>query len=603
MKDTTVNKVKILLANKYSLLYYFYGYLRYRLFALLGLNFLLVLFDSLGLTLFIPLLSIADNPAGMSGDSNILSQTIIKFFALLHLPLTVVTMLALILIIFSLKALFTFLAMSYQTVVLQFFAKSMRIEATTGLANLSYRTFIGMDVGRLHNTLSGESNLVAAAFSSYIDTFKGLLIVLVYVGLSFVTDWKFSLIVIAGTLVSNLLYNSIYKKTKQISREITGKNHDYTALLIQNVNSFKYLKATGRTEIFKARLLKVLNDLISSNIRIGRINAFVTAVREPLLIVVICFAIGVQLLFFKSRLSEIMIILVLFYRAMTYILSLQVTWNAFLTNSGSVENMRSFKSFLENNKDRDNGKIAVQTINQIELKDGSIRFGEHVVLKSINMQVARNQSVAFVGESGSGKTTLVNVIAGLLKLDGGQMFINNKNADEISLYEYRSNIGYISQEPVIFNADIFDNITFWAERTPENISRFSKALRDCSLDTFVESLPDNYSSMLGNNGLNISGGQKQRISIARELYRDIDVLILDEATSALDSATEVVIKESIESLKGKLTIITIAHRLSTIRSADCIYLLNKGTIEAYGDFDTLKEKSAYFKQMTLLQGI
>lgn len=603
MKSNAVNSIKTFLATRFSLLYYFYSYLKFRLFVLLGLNFLMVVMDGLGLTMFVPLLSLADNPEGMSGDSSDLAQYTVQLFTWLHVPLNIVTMLSFILLIFLVKAVFSFFTMAYQTEVLQFFAKAIRVETTTGLGSLSYREFISTDVGRLHNTLSGESNLVAIACTNYLNTIKNVLIVIVYLGFSFILDWKFSFIVMTGGLISNLLYSRFYSKTKNLSRKITGRNHDYTSLLIQNVNSFKYLKATGRTELFKKRLLNVLDELVSSQVKVGRLSAFLGATREPIMILVICFAIGVQLLFFESKLAEIMIILVLFYRAMAYILNLQVSWNTFLANSGAVENMRTFMKFLVINKESFNGRTPVQQVNEITLTSAKIQFGETVVLNAIDLKVQRNESVAFVGESGSGKTTLVNVLSGLLKLDEGQLKINGCDVTEVSMQDYRSKIGYISQEPVIFNADIFDNVTFWAERNQDNIARFNQVVKDCSLNAFVDSLPEAYNSMLGNNGLNVSGGQKQRISIARELYRDIDVLILDEATSALDSATEAVIKESIEDLKGKLTIITIAHRLSTIQNSDCIYLLKDGRIEASGSFSMLKSKSEYFKKMTVLQGM
>src|SRR5690606_17764987 len=152
--------------------------------------------------------------------------------------------------------------------------------------------------------------------------------------------------------------------------------------------------------------------------------------------------------------------------------------------------------------------------------------------------IPKNTTIALIGESGSGKTTLANLIAGLIEPNKGEMLIDGVRINTLNLNSYRSQIGYISQEPVIFSDDIFNNITFWAERTPENEERFWEVVKLASLEDFIQSQSKQELTLLGDNGILISGGQKQRISIARELYKNAEILIFDEATSALDSETE-----------------------------------------------------------------
>ena len=208
-----------------------------------------------------------------------------------------------------------------------------------------------------------------------------------------------------------------------------------------------------------------------------------------------------------------------------------------------------------------------------------------------------------VGESGAGKTTLANVICGLLPPNKGEVVTNNQLIYNSNLDSFRSKVGYITQEPVIFDDTIFNNVTFWAEKTPENLEKFHNAMNMVSMKSFVENLDRQEDTPLGNNGVLISGGQKQRISIARELYKDIDLLIMDEATSALDSETEKYIKDNIDLLHGKFTIVIIAHRLSTIKNVDRVYLLEKGEILDSGSYNELIEKSARFKRMVELQEV
>ena len=173
----------------------------------------------------------------------------------------------------------------------------------------------------------------------------------------------------------------------------------------------------------------------------------------------------------------------------------------------------------------------------------------------------------------------------------------------VALSQYHKKIGYITQESVIFNDTIFNNVTLWAEKNNVNLNRFEKAIKDASLTGFLKDTPGGKEILLGNNGVNLSGGQRQRISIARELFKDIEILILDEATSALDSETEKEIQKNIDALKGKYTVLIVAHRLSTIKNADIIYYLSKGNIVNSGSFEELKHKLKDFSNMVLSQKI
>ena len=143
---------------------------------------------------------------------------------------------------------------------------------------------------------------------------------------------------------------------------------------------------------------------------------------------------------------------------------------------------------------------------------------------------------------------------------------------------------------MIFNDSIFNNVTFWDDKNDHNINRFYEALKKASLFETVTKMKLKEDQLLGNNGINLSGGQKQRVSIARELYKNVEILIMDEATSALDTETEKRIQENIEALKGKYTILVIAHRISTIKNVDSVIVLDKGKIIESGTFSQVIKK-------------
>ena len=168
---------------------------------------------------------------------------------------------------------------------------------------------------------------------------------------------------------------------------------------------------------------------------------------------------------------------------------------------------------------------------------------------------------------------------------------------ELDLAELRRQIGYVTQESVIFSDSVRNNITLWEGDGPDVDAAMREAAEAADIAEFIESLPDGYDTPLGEDGLNVSGGQRQRIAIARELYKSVPVLILDEATSALDSESERVVQQSIDSLRGDKTVIVIAHRLSTVRNADTIFVLREGRLVERGGYAALYARNGVFTRM------
>ena len=160
----------------------------------------------------------------------------------------------------------------------------------------------------------------------------------------------------------------------------------------------------------------------------------------------------------------------------------------------------------------------------------------------------------------------------------GEVVIDGRKLESKNVVKWRSKIGFVTQDPIIFEDTIFNNITLWADKTKENKSRFDEVCNLVSISEVIDSLELKEDTLINLSGSNFSGGEKQRIAIARELFKNVDLLILDEATSALDNKTEDKVQKSIEKLHGKLTILTIAHRLSTVENCDVIFEIENGKI-------------------------
>jgi subfamily B ATP-binding cassette protein MsbA len=600
-----MDKIKDILKKNFASLAFFYRYLRYRLVLLLLASILVGVLDSLGIAMFLPLLEfVSDQGAAESTDKMGKLAFIVDIINALGFDMTLTVVLFTMLIFFSLKGLAKYMESYLRVIYQQFFITSVRLENINAFTNYSYSAFVNADAGEIQNTLSGEVQRVILAFKTYIQMLQQLVLIFTYSVLAFLVDSQFATFVVIGGVLSNFLYSLLYKKTKRLSGALVKRNHSFQGKLIQEVAFFKYLKATGNIRQYATNLKEKVYDIEITTKRMGVLRSIMAGSREPIMILIVVVVILIQVNLLGGSLGTIILSLLLFYRGLSAVTMLQSYYNKFLGYSGSLVSMEKFIADLKSNKEI-NGKAQFQDFKTgIELKNLSYNFveGENV-LNKINLKIRKNETVAFVGESGSGKSTLLNIISGLLKPKSGSLLIDGKDSKGLNMIFFQKRIGYITQEPVVFDDSVFNNVTFWAEKNEDNLNRFWDVLKQANIYQLVKDLKDKENTRLGNNGVSLSGGQKQRISIARELYKDVDFLFMDEATSALDSETERQIQNNIDSLKGKYTIVIIAHRLSTIKNADRVVVMNKGEIDKVGTYQELIKTSDAFSRMANLQEI
>ena len=596
-----MKQIKSIIKESFKSFIFFYTRLRYRIFAILGVNVLVAVLDSFGLTMFLPLLQLTDKDADFDKSQMGSMSFLIDGFDSIGVPLNTYTALIAIALFFTLKGLFKFMGSYLRVLYQQYFIRILRVENTDALADFSYYSFVNTDSGRIQNTFTSEVERVNSAFRGYFMTIQAMVLVAVYISLAFIMTPRFALLITVGGLLSNLIFKGLYKATKKASRAYTSESHSFQGLLLQNVTNFKYLKATALIFPYAIKLKKRIYEIEGLQRKMGILKGLMQALREPITMVIVVFVIIIQMELFGEGIGTIVLSLLLFYRAMIFLLQAQNEWNNFLSFEGSLSNMQEFSGELKAGRER-YGDVSFDNFSdKIELKDLVFNYEKTPILKSINLTFKKNDTIAVIGESGSGKTTLINILSGLIKPDGGQIEVDGVSLADIDIRTFQKRIGYITQEPVIFNDSIFNNVSFWAEKTPENFNRFHEALKRASIDSFVAELPEKEETVLGQNGINLSGGQKQRLSIARELFKEVDFLMMDEATSALDSETEKSIRENIDALRGKYTIIIIAHRLSTVKNVDKIVILKKGMVQTVGTYKQLMEESEEFRTMIKFQ--
>lgn len=582
---------------------FYYKIIGIGIFISIFLSIVISALDGIGLAMLIPLLQTVEGDTTSTKESMGQLNFLIEGLKSLGLTLDVNLVLFIIIILFSLKGLVRFLDQYYQVKIIHLFMKKIRYILVHNLNKLSYEGYLSLDAGSIQNSFIAEVHRMSHAVKAYLKWTQAILMLMTYIILALMANYQFAILVVISAGLSNILYRKIYTEIKKLSNDISLKGNNFNAYMIEAIHNYKYLKSTNYINIYTEKLRIVIDKTEKLNKKTGLYNAITNGLREPMIIIIVVLVMFLHVNLLGGTIGSIILSLLLLYRGLNFLIVIQNEWQLFIQNIGALRTVTNIANKMDQNKEI-NGKLTFNIL-QREIKLTGINFfyGNINILKNINIIIPKNKTIALVGGSGSGKTTLANLICGLIKPKSGTILIDGLPVENFDLSTFREKIGYISQESAIFNDTIYNNVTFWSEPTPENIQKFWDVINLASLEKFINSLSLKENTPLGDNGMLISGGQRQRISIARELYKNPEILILDEATSALDSETEFLIQENIEKLQGSYTFVIIAHRLSTLRSADLIYLLDEGKITATGEFNHLLEISESFRRMTSLQGL
>tara|TARA_B100001989_G_scaffold58546_2_gene38951 strand:- start:45 stop:1874 length:1830 start_codon:yes stop_codon:yes gene_type:complete len=509
---------------------------------------------------------------------------------------------------FSLKGIFQFFTLSYIAILKGFFLKDIKAKLFDFYSLMDYTYYLKKDTGYFTNLLNEQTNRAVQSFNYFITVGVSLINSFAYLSLALIISWRIGFLSLLLTIGLLYFFRKLNKRVRRFSIKSAELNGSLAKYFIEILQSFKYLRSTNQIHILRIQIRNLIETLATFQTKTGNIEALTKAIREPFIVIFMSILILYQIIILNASITPLLISILLFYRGLSSIITSQRFWINMLEFAGSFEKVeRELNDSSIIIKEQEN-KVNLNSFkSKIEFKNVYFKYenNENYILNDLNLIIPKGHSVAIAGVSGAGKSTIADLITFLIKPNKGNILVDENKSYDINNEFWRSKIGYVSQESIIFNDTIKNNIDLIGitknNNSPENLNKIKEAAKLAFIDQFIESLPSGYNTLVGDRGIRLSGGQRQRLFIARELFRSPSLLILDEATSSLDVESERKIQKSINFLKGSITLIIITHRLSTIKNVDNIFLIDKGKIVQEGNFEKLSSlKSDLFYKLLKL---
>ncbi len=515
-----------------------------------------------------------------------------------------------ILIVFSLKNFFDYAQSYTMAYVEQGSMMDIRNDLYEHLHNLSLSYFSNERTGNLISRVTNDVNVVNGGVSAtFVTMLKQPLLIVVFLGMAIAFSWKLTLLAFVVFPVIMLMVSVIGLRLYKQSGIMQEKMADITVVLQETISNVKVVKAFAMEEFENRKFRKETRSYFKTVLHITRIRNLSGPTTELLSVIASAAIIwygGRQVLVTgEMRASEFLGFLFAIFQLMPPVKELSSVHNRmqeFAAAGRRIFEILDMKPEIRNAPDA--GPLA-GIVNGIEFRD--VCFGytsqeneARQVLSHVSVNVKKGEVVAIVGPSGGGKTTMVDLIPRFYDPTGGAVLIDGVDLRKLDVRSLREQIGIVTQETILFNDSVRNNIAYGISGCPEDKIRAAAAAANAL--SFIDAMPNGFDTMIGDRGVKLSGGQRQRLSIARALLKNPPIMILDEATSALDSESEILVQEAIERLMQNRTSFVIAHRLSTIRNADRILVLEKGGIVQEGrHVELMKQTNGLYRKLHDMQ--
>ena len=429
---------------------------------------------------------------------------------------------------------------------------------------------------------------------NFVIIIREMLGIVFYLGVMFYYSWELALIAFIVFPVIALIIRLINKRFRRIGHGIQQSIAETTQTVEEVVKGHKIVKIFRGQDKERQKFAKNIRKNRQLQVKIVATQEVMSSIN----LMLVAFALA-AIMFIAARSGMGPYDFMSFMTAMLLLMpTIKNLSNVFSTIQTTLAAADSVMAVVQQQPERDSGTVNLQA-SQIGLSYEHVDFAynaESQALHDINLSIEKGQSVAFVGASGGGKTTLVNLVPRFYDVTGGQIILNGQNLQDFTLSSLRDHISMVSQEVVLFNDTVRNNIAYGQQADCDDAA-IIKAAEQANALEFIEALPDGFNTELGDNGTRLSGGQRQRIAIARAILKDAPLLILDEATSALDTESEKHIQEALQRLMKNRTTLVIAHRLSTIENVDKVVVLHQGRVMQEGSHAELLSVPGIYAQL------
>jgi len=449
------------------------------------------------------------------------------------------------------------------------------------------------DVGEVENSVMSSLDLLL----------KNPILIFVYLGSMLVISWQLTLFVFLVLPVAGFVMGRVGKSLKRTSLEAQNQWGQLISQVEETLGGLRIVKAFTAEEFVDKRFRDSNEEYRQTVIGVNRRQLLAHPVSELLgtaTIAIVLWYGGSLILNRDSSIdaSTFIYYLVIFYSLINPLKDLSKGAYAIRRGMGSMERVDRILQAESTITDPAEPKPVVFN-EAIRLEKVSFRYAEEWVLRDVDLTIRKGQTVALVGHSGSGKSTLVDLIPRFYDVVEGRITIDGTDIREVAVADLRRLMGNVNQEPILFNASVFENIAFGVEGA--TLEKVRQAAEVAHADEFINEMPAGYDTNIGDRGGKLSGGQRQRLSIARAVYKNPPILILDEATSALDTKSERLVQSALDHLMEGRTTIVIAHRLSTIIHADVICVVDDGRIVEQGTHDELLALGGHYAKLHAIQ--
>ncbi|MDA9968782.1 ABC transporter transmembrane domain-containing protein [Polaribacter sp.] len=600
-----------------DILNYEKGYRKYTVLNVV-FNILYAIFNVLSVLAFIPVLGIlfgTENKVTIKpayeGITKIGSYLKDSFYHYISIKIdtegTINTLLFICLLalsLFFLKNFFRYLASYSITFLRTGIVRDLRDELYHKIVTLPIAYFSEKRKGDIIARMTADVQEVEVSILTSIETIvREPLTVIIAISIMLFMSLKLTLFVFILLPVSGFIISSISKKLKTKSVKAQKETGNFLSFIEETLTGLRIIKGFNAEKIIASKFnasTKEFKNLMTSVFHRQTLASPMSEFLGSATIIAILWYGGSEVLSKTSNLQpdEFFGYIVLFYTVLNPIKLITTAFYKIQKGEASAERIMAVLNAENEIKDLKNALVKSEFIDEIEFKNISFKYKDDDVLKDFSLTIKKGETVALVGQSGSGKSTLANLITRFYDVNEGAVFIDGINIKEVTKKSLRALMGIVSQDSILFNDTIANNIKLGAQNATD--LAVLKASEIANANEFIQQLPKKFDTNIGDSGNTLSGGQKQRLSIARAVLKNPPIMILDEATSALDTESEQLVQAALEKMMQNRTSLVIAHRLSTIQKADKIVVLKKGEIVEEGKHqDLLAKKGEYFKLVNM----